>query len=637
MTTVFVARPVVTVTPKHHAEFNLALSGAPSFSAVRGFGYEQATIPCELDDQQRESMLGATVNIHGTGWRGIVVRRPDVGEPLLVSGWGWCMKTGRRLADYCVKDLGRWKERTHYNRAPDWGLSTSDDVLSINVPRHIIGTPDAHEWKIRQHSGVAPSSWVLRNYRGDLLIYISQHTVLAAGEVHGFLYDYGANQSATKFEAAFVHNCGSYGTIRVYSGVENSDYSNNEPITWTLEGTIPTSAGSIVQSITRTHRYVMVNFELSGGWVMGGVAYVRFTGVKAYRAVSEVNGFVFDFGAENIKTTSTIKAALSHNAGVNATLRIFSGVRNTDFSQNEPVTWTPEGSYATGAINKTISRTHRYILLNWELTQGWDMAADGWMRLADVRVYGMGFSNITASSVITDVMLNEIGNEYFPVPATQWIQDDSTVIEPLEFGKTDAATKVAEIQKYSAYDFGWYTEMGVDGPLVMPHWAPWSTKPDYVLKLSECESYDLDESTLDELASGVNIKFTYPSGERGSAEYTDTDPSHPLVQLGIERFEDVDVQGYTNTSTIADRFFNERGRRQVKGSATTRKLLTAAGATADPYTVRPMQMVRVLGLQGGAIDCLIHRVTWHGDVMTLELDNEGYRLDSMLARIAKRR
>jgi len=119
--------PVVTVTPRGGSERALRLDGAPTFSVARGVGYEQASIPVAYEDLQAPDLQGADLHIHGTGWRGVIVKRPVPGSPLEVVGKGlWAGSLIKRAVLYLDNRLTSWKPWV-----PDSGEGITPAVLGL--------------------------------------------------------------------------------------------------------------------------------------------------------------------------------------------------------------------------------------------------------------------------------------------------------------------------------------------------------------------------------------------------------------------------------------------------------------------------------------------------------------------------
>lgn len=484
--------PVVTVKPQGREEYALKLNGPPVFSAAQGIGYEAATIPCELSEWEREGVLGATVHIHGTGWRGIVTRRPSDHEPLLARGWGWCGTLGRRKALYAdTQFLGELMDYTVLGKnAGAFDCSIAGGVVTM---------------------GQAPG------------------TTARSGDYRGYYYRSDVELTKLTFSANV----------------------NHADVTLSIRGLDASGAPfgtSVAKTATRTY-----------------------TGLS----------FTFDAGTYGFRMI---------------------------------------------AICGTASTPSRF---------------DKWVTVYDMVIYGTDVSTVNTGNVALDVITNEID----PLWLTQddahraWIESETTAVVPLVFSEDSTANaKFETLAVHAANEYGWYSELVNGVEECVPHWFPRSTTPDYVLKVSECESVQLDESSLDELSSVERVHYETIDGRATYTDVTDTDPTHPLVRLGISRYADVSVQ--TSSSTTATAIGTlaaaENGRRKVKGSVTTRKLLSITGVLADPYAVRGGQMVRVLGLRGGYVDAIVRRVEWCGDMLTLTLDNDGYRLDIALAKLSVR-
>lgn len=242
------------------------------------------------------------------------------------------------------------------------------------------------------------------------------------------------------------------------------------------------------------------------------------------------------------------------------------------------------------------------------------------------------FTDVHVSDAADDI-LDEIDTDYLPAGAAYraWMSVCDTHVT-IPFSAVSAEAKFAELVKYAPCAYGWYPEIVANTSRLLPHLNAISTTPDYILKLDECEGRpDLEEAALDELVSAILVTY-----DGGTVAVTDTDATHPLVQLGLTRYGDLSVSTTVEATATAcgQVALSERGRRQVKGTVTTCKLLTATGAECYLPHVRPGRMVRVYGLPGGQNDTIIKRITLKGDTLaTIELDNEPYALDIMLARL----
>jgi hypothetical protein len=298
----------------------------------------------------------------------------------------------------------------------------------------------------------------------------------------------------------------------------------------------------------------------------------------------------------------------------------------------------------TGAQDIDVSGGTDYnaIKLVLKLTSDYSPSSTIAPALSGLKVYGVaGVTSPTTYNVAYDVFANEVATDHLPSGAAYlaWLEAQATAVEPLVFASCSAAGKMLELAKYAAFDYGWYMELVSGTPYCVPHWTARSTTPDYIVRLEEAESHDLDESSIEELASAVRVSYQTAEGRSTYTDVLDTDTSHPLVALGITRYGDLQLQSASSTTatTYGGIYLSENGREQVKGRVVTRNVYTAAGAPAYLPDLRPGKMVRVMGLPDGQRDCIIKRITCAGDTLaTIEMDNDPYRLDILLARLAKR-
>jgi hypothetical protein len=475
---------IVTVKPPGREEYALTLDGEPTYSAAQFGGYEAATIPCQLDDEQRLHCLGAKVRIHGTGWEGIVLRRPSVREPLIARGKGWCAALDKSKALF-TKSTGILDEcyewdvtgSEHFRRyKTEWGL-----VAGIEAGE----TPDTND----------NAGWM----------YLSDVPLGSIG-----------------FNAT-VNNANI--TLKV-QGIDASATLNGSALTIT--------ASANTQSLTfaaGTYGFTMRALVESGG--------------------SEV----------------------------------------TTFTQYAAIT--------------------------------------------SIKLYGVD-SSTTPNGIINAILDAEVDTQFLAAGAANRVHigAPATTIDPLEFDTTTAEEKIAEVAKFDAYDYGWYTRLIGGLPVCVPHYTARSTTPDYIIRLEEAEDDSLDEASLDELYSDVIVHHADSFGNPRSTRVTGTSQAYPLVKLGITRTASIDIQ-CVSTVTATNRgtlFLADRARAQVKGSVTTRYVRDANGADVYLPDIRPGRMARVT-LPDGYVDAIIKRVECIGDaVATIELDNADYRLDQLLAR-----
>jgi hypothetical protein len=319
-------------------------------------------------------------------------------------------------------------------------------------------------------------------------------------------------------------------------------------------------------------------------------------------------------------TRSSVMRHFDNETSVRITGTVDLPHANTEllFYKTDNGTSSSAGTVASdGAFTIDITATAlQRVFIIARTTASYSPATDVEVKISDLKVYAMGVTSVTTTNVIKDVLTDEVPVEYLP-----------------------ASTKIAEVAKYAAYDYGWYSEMVGPTPCTVPHWTPRSTTPDYVVLLSEAEAYDLDESGLDELSGATRVRYQSIDGRSVYTDVIDTDASHPCVALGIRRYTDLDVQtsSAATAASLGAVGNSETGREQVKGSVSTRTVRTKYGAEAYLPDVRPGSMVRVMGLPDGQRDVIAKRVTLTGDtIASLELDNEPYRLDILLSQLEKR-
>ena len=297
------------------------------------------------------------------------------------------------------------------------------------------------------------------------------------------------------------------------------------------------------------------------------------------------------------------------------------------------------GGATTGDFTHTISDTHDLLTLSVQYSGSLATLNEA-CYFHSIKVYGSGdLTTVSTKNVAADIWSKEISTDALPSGSAYlaWVDAEATTVEPLTFASTTANVKLDELMKHAANTWGWYMERPGGIPYCVPHWYAISTTPDYIVQLDRAESYDLDESSLDELVSVARVHYRDPGGRERTEDVTDTDTTHPLVALGITRYGDLRAQtSYSgNAALIGAQYLDEYGREQVKGSVTTREVLSVTGADVYLPDIRPGRMVRLLGLPDGYRDAVVKRVTCEGDaIATLELDNSPYRLDIFLARIA---
>ena len=264
-----------------------------------------------------------------------------------------------------------------------------------------------------------------------------------------------------------------------------------------------------------------------------------------------------------------------------------------------------------------------------------------------------------------------------------FMQDETSTDTPLDFdASTTELDKVTEAVKYAAYAFGWYAELIGSAKAVVPHYTPLSTTPDYVTIVRD-EDEVLPGSSMEPLANKVRVLF---NGGTSRTDVLDTDPTHILNILGVEKWKTITVE--TTSTTAATQagvaYLVQAAKPQVKkkhkvklsakerrkqrhaaakdrrrfrahlktarrigrieasaqgyspfdGSMDTIIVRTMTGAVASPTSIRPGQMVRLL-TRTGPVDVTVSEVACKGErSATLTLDNTPNRVETLLAKAA---
>lgn len=334
--------------------------------------------------------------------------------------------------------------------------------------------------------------------------------------------------------------------------------------------------------------------------------------------------------------------------------RISGNVTSLPDAKLEILVYTSSTRGTLGTLRQTLSTTGsftvdvtaagiRQVSILVRTNDSYTPATDKQVTIGSLKYFGVqGVTSATTGNVIRNIVDNEIATTFLPAGEAYraWLTAEGTAIEPLVFDPASwAAAKIEEITKYVPYSYGWYMEMVAGQPACVPHWTQRSWEPDYILRIDDTESHDIEESTLPELISAARVNYSTEDGKSAYVDVADTDQSHPLVKLGIVRYGDVSAQTSSSATaaSIGALAVAEGGRERVKGAVVTRVLRTVGGAAVYLPDVRPGRMVRVFGLEDGQRDCMIRRVTCRGESeATVETDDEPYRLDLRLARLTKR-
>lgn len=500
---------LVTVTPVSGTERPLRLEGHPTFSAARGVGCETASIPVAREELDAPDLQGAVVRIHGAGWWGVIIERPEPGRPLSVLGYGaWAGSLVKYSALYSATRVDDWTS---------WEGSGDGITPAIQTP---------NGWYFGITKGVPLTAYANRGVQfydpRGISPYVVSWTKTKANANYGIVIYEGSSE-----------------------GVIRSTVTTSTDTSGLIEG-VPGSAVPGLPSDTT--------------WV-----------------------------AVALYTT----AAFTPSAG-------------------------SEGIYVTVQLwGKTIT----YAL--------------------DEEPYEYTVLPTSTDAVVYDVLMNAIPLDYRladPVDIQAVAQQHSSVdVTPYSVDSATPNEVFADLMVRAPIEYGWYDRHGVCAPDI----ADRTDTPAYILSLDSLETPpSLDYARLDEMTSGTVVNYRAVDGSARALTVPDTDPTHPLVALGITRYDsiDVDTTDAAEAAAIGAAANAENGRMRVRGSVTVRdEMRTIDGAPVDRHRVRPGEMLRLIGTRAGTVDVRIHRVTWLGDVMTLELDGSGWRLDAYLASLDARR
>jgi hypothetical protein len=254
--------------------------------------------------------------------------------------------------------------------------------------------------------------------------------------------------------------------------------------------------------------------------------------------------------------------------------------------------------------------------------------SDKFVRIFNARLIGRYIPEHDTSVLVRDI-LGE--------PASPYITLTPEPFDVMEFDAwSPAARKMSELMKAYHIEYGEYDGLDSDGmPATRPYVFDRPEEPAYLLRLEDCVSLPkIEHARLDELTSGTIVMYRDASNYSKYIEAADSDTTHPLVRMGLTRYGVIDIGSTAAYPYDAAATANaDNGRPRIKGEATTDRLLTITGAPADHARVKCGEVVRVEWL---GIDARIERIEWRGRYITLTLDNEPYRLDMMLAKLAQR-
>ena len=300
------------------------------------------------------------------------------------------------------------------------------------------------------------------------------------------------------------------------------------------------------------------------------------------------------------------------------------------YEQDGAGTYTSQGAFFSDAYGFAV---YGYV----DVTPSAPSRMDKYVRIYNTKLFGDVVSPTIATPQITaNILENNIPEPYYLTAAeyAPFTAQTDWDLGVLEFDSTTANEQFAELMRLAPIEYGWYSEdQAVIGNACVPHVFDRPTTAAYMLRLADCPSLPrLEQATLNELTSGTIVHYTDAAGRSATLTVPDTDPTHPLVALGIPRYGEIDAQAAaaTKAAAIGALANAENGRARIKGDVTTDRLLTINGGPADTARVKAGEMCYVAELD---ITARIERVEWQGRYVTLTLDSAGYRLDAYLAAL----
>lgn len=624
--------PVVTVTPVGGAERALRLEGHPSYSVARGIGYEAASIPVAFEDMSAPDLQGAEVHIHGTGWRGVIVKRPVPGKPLIVMGKGvWVGSLKRTSALYADNRLRQWRE---------W----QDAAVGSGAIRPAI-TPSAVAWWIGLTKGEQPytvDEWSDATNRGSGItppvvttagVWLGlTNGVQAVGACGMQFFDpaNGVNRIQATWSKAANTNFGLIVYRGTAEGVVSATPYSNTGTGATIDLALP--AGTVWAAICLvvpsawTPTSAGLGILISSLWVNSTPVYYRRAGIDYYD----------ERGITNLRFAWVKPATTSYGVMV---------LRGDSEGVIAGTPLTLQNSTG-GTVDLPMPPGTKWVAIALA-TNAWrvpNLAAQG-IAISGIVVNGRGLTTVDTQAVADDIIDSDIDSPYglTPVAAYPFIQHTAQPLMPLMFDATDMNTKFATLMERAPIEYGWYEGRHWDVATfpvdAFPHVWDRPTAPAYLLPLHSCEELpQLELSSLDEMTSGTYVHYERPDGSTTTWDGPDQDETHPLVALGIKRYGEITAQVDDDTAAgmVAWTANVENGRQRVRGSVTVRTLLTIDGAVADRTAIRGGDIVRLTGSEAGAIDVRLLRATFEGELMTLEFDGGDYSLDALLANLSAR-
>ena len=206
----------------------------------------------------------------------------------------------------------------------------------------------------------------------------------------------------------------------------------------------------------------------------------------------------------------------------------------------------------------------------------------------------------------------------------------------ISLGLTTFAAGIAEVVKYSAWQWGFYYERinGVD--TCVPHFAAIPTTADYIITLSAEDAATFLGESLDGMVSRVTTAW---GATPGYVATVDTNASHYLVEIGRGRDA---ITTASNLGAAADATLGATALINLHastkaGSTSSSKTSTiqlASGMPAYPPSIRPGKLAALHGLPSGPLTLMITDTSCVGDsAISVGLGVDSGNIEALLARI----
>jgi hypothetical protein len=281
----------------------------------------------------------------------------------------------------------------------------------------------------------------------------------------------------------------------------------------------------------------------------------------------------------------------------------------------------------SGALSGDASVTlgdHDCVQVFISCPSGYTPGSDVSVWLSSVRYYGQSTTSITPDFVLGDIAAS--------IPAalvpggSDIAVDNVTTLEPFAFS-IDATewVKCERVLDYTDAIIRFEERLvgGIYRPAFVASLPP--TVPAYTVDAKKAGA-DLVGGDTSVLASKVRVTYTDENGIARYVDVTDTDESHPLVRLGVERW--VTITADTTSASAATAVGNTYlalCREQVRGTVTV--------IEGDPDSIKAGRLVTLTNTEWGTVTARIRQVEHSQGQAVLSLDSTPSLDDLLSARI----